>query len=163
MVNPGICAPPEEIFWRQVMTEPNSGCWLWIGSLNHKGYGLIQFGPRSNRCIMSVHRFAYEHWRGPIADGLELDHICRVRCCANPLHLEQVSHRENILRGQAPSAQNARRTHCKHGHALTPQNIYEPSPSSPNARICRICTKRRNDLRRDQRLRGRDRDASQAS
>ncbi len=99
--------------------EPNTGCWLWTGALNRAGYGL--FHSRSGSNI--AHRVSYELHRGPIPDGLTLDHLCRVRCCINPDHLEPVSMRVNTLRGTSFAATNATATHCPKGHPLSGKNI----------------------------------------
>lgn len=73
------------------------GCWVWIRQLNNDGYGLIWDGRvRQKVC---AHRVSYELARGSIPSGLELDHLCRVRACINPDHLEPVIHAENIRRG----------------------------------------------------------------
>ncbi|WP_353848602.1 HNH endonuclease signature motif containing protein [Cellulomonas sp.] len=94
---------------------------------------------------------AWEQENGPIPPGMQLDHLCRVRECVNPLHLELVTQRENILRGESPAAHHARKTHCDHGHEFTPENTYR-APSRPRTRICRACvtesTRRRNAKRR---------------
>ena len=74
-----------------------SGCWLWLGELNRNGYGRLSVGGRR----AMAHRLAYELLVGPIAPGLVLDHLCRVRCCCNPAHLEPVTVRENTHRGEA--------------------------------------------------------------
>lgn len=95
---------------------------------------------------VSAHRWAYEHFVGPIADGLVLDHLCRNTSCVNPRHLEPVTQQENVLRGSAPAAINAAKSHCVNGHEFTAENTY----LRPNGwRICRICRaladrKRRN-------------------
>lgn len=99
--------------WSLILTEPNSGCWIWIGELNHSGYGMID--------RKKAHRAVYEHFVGPIPDGLTIDHLCRVRCCVNPDHLEPVTNRENILRGQSAKTGlpiEYLRGHCIHGHAI---------------------------------------------
>jgi hypothetical protein len=72
-------------------------CWIWVGRLNRNGYGRV----RTPEGEMMAHRTSYEAHVGPIPDGLLLDHVCRVRCCVRPSHLEPVTHRENTLRGKA--------------------------------------------------------------
>jgi hypothetical protein len=71
--------------------DRGEGCWLWNGKRNHLGYGI--FSERR------AHRVVYEHFVGPIGEGLELDHKCRVTSCVNPAHLEPVTHKENVRRG----------------------------------------------------------------
>lgn len=115
--------------------EPNSGCWLWMGSLNKAGYPCPYYEGRSVR----AHRLAYEAFRGPIPTGCELDHTCRVKCCVNPAHLEAVSHRENVIRGNMPGAVVLRNNRCPRGHEFTAENTYV-NPASGNRR-CRTCQK----------------------
>lgn len=123
----------EERFEAQHTPEPNSGCWLWTGTSTRKGYGTIRIDGRATM----AHRFSYEFHKGPIPDGLQIDHLCRVTCCVNPDHLEAVTGRENILRGNGLSAQNARKTHCIYGHALAGQNL--GIGHRGKKRFCRIC------------------------
>lgn len=78
---------------------PHCGCWIWLGSDTGNGYGKINLGEEIGYRV--VHRIAYEVFRGPIPAGLLLDHLCRVRSCLNPYHLEPVTPRENTLRGNA--------------------------------------------------------------
>jgi len=103
------------------LTEPvtESGCWVWLGS-ETCGYGRFRV-PEGN---LLAHRYAYMKLRGPIPDGLHLDHLCRVRLCVNPAHLEPVTNKENIHRGIGFAAVNARKTHCKRGHSLSGDNVY---------------------------------------
>lgn len=95
-----------------------SGCWTWTGKRAKRGYGQFE---RAKHAI-SAHRWYFEQANGPIPAGLVLDHICRNTSCVNPDHLRVVTSKENILFGVSPSAINARKTHCIHGHALTPEN-----------------------------------------
>jgi hypothetical protein len=104
-----------ESFWERVLPEPNSGCWLWNGSYNGRGYGALSWEGKSQY----AHRFSYTLARGPIPADLELDHLCRTLGCCNPDHLEAVTHQVNVLRGEAPTARNAKKTHCPRGHPLT--------------------------------------------
>lgn len=123
-------------FW--VKVEKTDGCWLWRARIDRLGYG--QFGWRSGpnpRPFVLVHRFAYELVIGPIPDGLELDHLCRVRHCCNPDHLEPVTHAENMRRSAG-----ALKTHCKNGHEFTPENTAPQKGSS--GRSCRICRRAAN-------------------
>lgn len=113
-----------------------STCWLWMGHVDRKGYGKWTVGPDDYRL---VHRWAYEHWVSPIPDDLTIDHLCRVKNCVNPDHLEVVSRGENVRRSfpYRPLA-----THCKRGHEFTTKNTYIP-PSAPTERHCRECKSER--------------------
>lgn len=136
--------PAEERFWEKV--EKTDGCWLWRGSINALGYG--NFCPTRARTV-KAHRFAYEALIGPIPEGCDLDHVrargCTNRHCVNPAHLEPVSHRENIRRGDSPSSRNGRKTHCVNGHEFTPENIYYRPDNG--ARQCRECARLREATR----------------
>lgn len=77
--------------------DASGPCWLWTGALNRYGYGHISRGRRLG--AVRVHRAVWELLVGPIADGLELDHVCRVRHCCNPDHLEPVTRAVNVARG----------------------------------------------------------------
>ena len=134
--------PPETRFWNHIVTEPNSGCWLWISNTTDRGYGLFNLYDVVLRkwTIVYAHRFSYEMYKGFIPIGLEVDHLCRVTCCVNPFHLEAVTHKVNVLRGDGLSAQSARQTHCKRGHELSGNNLYI-NPQSSSHRRCRACAK----------------------
>ena len=122
-----------ERFWSKV--DMDGDCWLWTAGRDTGGYS--SFSVKGRR--LYGHRFAYEALVGPIPDGLEIDHLCRVRHCVNPGHMEPVTSRENTLRGIAPAARNARKTHCKRGHEFTPENTH----MRPNGhRQCRACRRR---------------------
>jgi hypothetical protein len=127
----------EERFWERVSPEPNSGCWLWTGAYQTKngGYGRLYDSPGRLRY---AHAIAWELYRGPIPEGTEIDHLCRVTICVNPDHLEPVTHRENMLRGKAPSAVNNRKTHCIRGHEFTAENTMHIKNGD---RRCRACLK----------------------
>lgn len=125
-------------FNRRVSREPGSDCWFWAGRLDHTGYG--RFRPQKG-VELRAHRFAYEAHVGPIPSGLELDHLCRVRHCVNPWHLEAVTHRENCLRGVGVSGVNSRKTACPLGHAYDGRE-------SDGSRFCRTCRRESNRARR---------------
>ena len=135
----------ERRFWEKVDKNSSGGCWLWGAYVRPNGYGQFKAGHR----VVKAHRFAYELLVGPIPaetpDGQRavLDHLCRVRRCVNPAHLEVVSHAENCLRGESLNAKNARKTHCVHGHEFDDANTYV---TKLGRRRCRRC--RRDGMRR---------------
>ncbi len=133
--------PPEVRFWLMVDKREPTDCWPWLGSKTGYGYGSFRTGSSkdgSRRHVMA-HRFAYESLRGPIPESLQIDHLCRNRGCQNPAHMEPVTQRENILRGEGLTANEARRTHCPKGHPLSGSNLYR----TKLGRRCRMCNSRR--------------------
>lgn len=118
------------------------GCWRWTGNKASNGYGYVSRGRALSKVV--AHRVVYTMHRGPIPDGLILDHLCRNRGCVNPAHLEPVTTRENNLRGFGTSGVHARQTHCAHGHEFTTENT---KIRKTGARACRTCM-RRNDQKR---------------
>lgn len=133
-------------FEKKLTKDLKSGCWLWNGSLFERGYGRFWF----NGKIRQAHVVAYEHWVGLVAIGLELDHLCRIKKCVNPGHLESVTHRINVLRGDGVAARQAKQTSCKNGHPLSAENLYN---RKNKRRQCKICG-RRYAANRYLRLRG---------
>lgn len=129
-------------FWSKV--NKTDSCWLWLGHLDKGGYGQFAY-KRSSNCL--AHRWAYQSLVGPIGDlpngrPAPLDHLCRVRSCVNPAHLEIVTPRENLLRGVSAQALNAQKTHCVHGHAFTEANTYRYDHN--RRRGCKTCRKMAN-------------------
>jgi hypothetical protein len=112
-----------------------NGCWIWIGAKTHDGYGTVKFCGK----VKSVHCLIYFHCRGTIKTGFELDHLCRNRACSNPEHLQPVTHKTNILRGCSPQAINAKKTHCKHGHPFSGDNLRIEGEGKHRRRRCKIC------------------------
>lgn len=143
-----------ERFEEKFIPEPNTGCWIWMGSTVKSWKALYgTFWLNGNH--LTAHRAAFIIYKGGIADDLEPDHLCRFTLCVNPQHLEAVSHRINTLRGNGATAVHARKTHCKNGHPFTSDNLYA-SPSCERKRICKECTRARlnraNQRRREARL-----------
>ena len=125
--------------------RPDLGpCWLWTGYRNAGGYGWISRGIWKGGSVFA-HRAAYEHENGPIPAGLVLDHLCRVRHCVRPSHLEPVTDEVNLKRGAGPTATNPLKTHCLRGHAYTPENTHY---SSRGWRSCITCRRERRKVDR---------------
>jgi hypothetical protein len=106
-------------------------CWLYDGWLDGHGYGYTRYEGKSRR----AHKLAYEELVGPVPEGLVLDHLCRVRNCVNPDHLEAVTTKVNLMRGFGHARKNAEKTHCVNGHEFTPENTYNDGIQ----RYCRAC------------------------
>lgn len=118
-------------------TTPQGDCWLWTGSLG-SGYGRIFVDGKTE----PAHRITYEHFVGPVPDGLELDHLCRNTRCVNPSHLEPVTHAENIRRGDLALGIRSAATHCVNGHEFTPENTAPRKRNGSVHRRCRKCNVR---------------------
>lgn len=130
----------QEKFKEWYIPEPNSNCWIWIGTLNSDGYGRFYYSVNKGKEVsyFSAHRISYELYKGWIDEELELDHLCRIRSCVNPDHLEAVTHAENIKRGRT-GKHYSERTHCKRGHFLDDKNVRVniDSKGHPIRRCCR--------------------------
>lgn len=140
--------PLAERFEGKYIPEPMSGCWLWLGSCMKDGYGHISAG---NGKFLPAHRAAYEIWVGPIPEGMWIDHLCRNPYCVNPKHLEAVTPRENTMRGNGLSAQNARKTHCSKGHPYSGHNLFFVIDDGRLVRKCRECNRLNSQKIRDRR------------
>jgi len=119
------------------------GCWIWTGGTGGKtGYGKfnVRVAPGQWRMV-STHRYAYEQIIGPVPDGMQLDHLCRVRLCCNPEHLEPVTRRVNQSRG----IKGALTTHCPQGHPYDETNTLRRANGH---RRCRTCHSQREAQRR---------------
>lgn len=114
---------------------------MWTGCIHPTGYGKLG---RDGHTYYA-HRYVYEQTVGPIPDGMVLDHLCRNRACVNTAHLEVVTQRENVLRGDTIPARNVVKTHCPHGHEYTPDNIYWAA----GHRRCATCVRGRMQAQRD--------------
>jgi len=106
------------------------GCWLWTAA-TYKKTGYSQF-KKSGKVFLG-HRVSYEVFVGPIPVGLCIDHLCRVRHCVNPAHLEPVTGKENLRRGLL----GVLLTHCPQGHAYDEKNTYH----GKKGRQCRSCAR----------------------
>lgn len=128
------CRAPEERFLAKV--DKTETCWLWHGASKASGYGVMRIGPASAGMVY-VHRFSYELYVGPIPDGLQIDHLCRVRNCVNPSHLEPVTLQVNVMRSDHPIAIRRRTGLCKWGHPITPDNTYLRADGTTECLPCR--------------------------
>lgn len=127
-----------ERFYAKVVEQDRgyaTPCWIWTGGTTDQGYGLFWLGTS-----VLAHRFAYELIVGPIPDGLELDHLCRVTACVRPLHLDPVTPRENVHRSDSPMGINARLERCRKGHEFT--------GAWRGRRTCRTCATERQRAHR---------------
>lgn len=133
-----------ERLMRNVEMITESGCWIWMGADKGNGYGMVRYHYK----VFLTHRVSYEFFRGPIPDGLELDHLCRVTFCCNPWHLEAVTHQVNCQRGtggtnqevlnllsEISKARSKSITRCPQGHPYNAENTVIYS----GFRNCRIC------------------------
>lgn len=112
-----------------------SGCWLWHASIMTNGYGRLHNGVKG----VLAHRYFYEQIMGPIPEGLSLDHLCRVRNCVNPFHLEPVTCGENLRRGETFIHRQIEKTHCPKGHPYAGENL----KTYKSHRECRTCVNER--------------------
>jgi hypothetical protein len=128
-----LTQPVAERFFSLV--DKTDGCWPWKGYTTRHGYGMFTVASNPTRS-RPAHRVSWSLAGRPLKSGYHLDHLCRVRNCVNPDHLEQVTPAVNNFRGESPAAQNRRKTHCQHGHEFDLINtIYAKN----GQRQCRAC------------------------
>lgn len=129
----------EERFWQKVRVAGPDDCWEWLGHIDRRGYGSCYFPNSHPRKNGVAHRYLYEVLlgKGPLPEHMSIDHLCQNKRCVNPAHLEVVTMRENILRGNGKAANNARKTHCPNGHPYNLLNTY--FRDGGRRRNCRIC------------------------
>ncbi len=137
-------------FWRKVHVAPN-GCWVWTASsVGPPGFKGASYWSREEQRMVYAYRCSYEAFVGTIPSHLEIDHLCRNRLCVRPSHLEAVTHRENVRRGEAPLIAgrfNSDKIYCPQGH---PYNLENTHIDTRGARQCRVCN--RDRMRRQQRI-----------
>jgi HNH endonuclease len=125
--------------YERAIPIPFCGCWVWDRGLNGAGYGETVLGPRQPGTTgrrRFVHVVAYEMVNGLVPPGLELDHLCRVRACFNPSHLQAVTHAVNLFRGATIMHRRKAQTVCKRGHPLNGHNLILRKGGRRNCRIC---------------------------
>lgn len=140
---------PTDRFWQKVSRDGTETCWEWLATRDAGGYGRFWNDGR----LVAAHRYSVELVRGPIPDGLDVDHLCRNRGCVNPDHLEVVSRQINVRRGIGPAAKNAGKTHCIHGHEFTEANTKIWKGYGRVMRQCRACYRVIDDRRRGRQTR----------
>lgn len=119
-----------DIIASRITIDPQTKCWIW-DKTKFGNYGTL----RSEGKTRKAHRFVFEAFVGEIPDGLVIDHLCRVKTCVNPTHLEAVTQAENIRRGVGATVINSRKTECVRGHPLSGGNI----DTSKGWRRCLAC------------------------
>lgn len=137
-------------FWAKVDRRGPDECWPWMAATTGKGYGLIWWDGH----LVVAHRVGFILTRGPVPDGLDLDHLCHNadpacsggptcahRRCCNPYHVEPATRADNLSRG----AGHGTETHCRHGHPYSGDNLYLYANGH---RACRTCNRAKAARRR---------------
>ena len=133
-----VTIPARERFDARWVPEPNTGCWLWTGAIIPNGYGV---GPSVGGSHLA-HRVGWTLYRGPIPEGMYIDHLCRVRSCVNPDHLRPVTPKQNSLENsESRPSKNARKAQCPKGHPYSGENLWIRYQAGKPSRHCRACTR----------------------
>lgn len=120
--------------------QKTDSCWLWTAFRNPCGYGMFGAAtPEVPKRVRLAHRWAYEHWRGPIPKGMETHHLCRNRACVNPDHLVIEPHRGHLVFGvlRGLGKRNKAKAHCPQGHPYDEAN----TRMEGKGRRCRACAR----------------------
>jgi len=129
----------EQHFHTRYEIDIQSGCWNWLGYLDKDGYGDFRYHGKRWR----AHRLSFLFKHRTIDNTKQIDHTCRNTSCVNPDHLEEVTCRENLMRGQTYAAHAASKTQCKRGHMFNRKNTYI---AKNGTRKCRACDRLRKQL-----------------
>lgn len=132
---PGNVRVIDKQYITERVTIDDNGCWLWIGAKNSAGYAVALRKPKTTSLHIRMHRKSYELYKGEIPEGLVIDHLCRVRHCINPDHLEPVTIKENTLR--SPLVNKKHDKFCLHGHEYTPETTFMRKTGIRNCRTCK--------------------------
>lgn len=138
---PPLTARQAENFARKIGPATSSGCLPWTGHCSKAGYGLVMLAEAG---VCKAHRVAWTVARGPIPEGLTIDHVrargCELRSCCNVEHMELVTLDENKRRARS---RNRELTHCPAGHPYTGDNL---KVTRQGWRVCRTCDNERMRL-----------------
>lgn len=118
----------EDKIEKYVTVNTGNGCWEWTGGIQSQGYGTTRYEGKN----WLVHRLVYTYYKGDIAAGLVIDHMCKNKVCCNPDHLQTISPKENVLLGEGPTAKNSKKEECLYGHAYD-------ALDKRGFRYCRTC------------------------
>ena len=141
----------EDRFFKYVEGRFSPDCWIWSGGKNPGGYGRIH-EPRRSGSVILAHRFSFEFHKHKLLPGEQLHHVCRNRSCVNPDHLQVVTIENHP---DAGNVINKNKTHCIHGHELSPENTYSyVDKRCVQKRCCRKCryevSRKNNQINREQ-------------
>lgn len=135
-----------ETYIRERVRIDAAGHWMWTGTIHMNGYPRCTAGQHASGW---AHRMSHETFTGPIPPGHTIDHLCRVRACVNPAHLEAVTQRENNLRAPTQlTPVNLAKTRCPQGHPYDVANTYVHKTGKRDCRTCRAaaCARYRRRL-----------------